>query len=235
MSKDKVLVITGASKGIGLSTAALFKSNGYRVINLSRNRIDEDIGTQIDTDLSQPGWRVLAGDPLLDTLGEPDETVLVHNASLLLKDNVQSASANMAKVLQINVIASQQLNELVLPRMKPNSSIHYVGSTLSEKAVPNTLSYVVSKHATMGLMRATCQDLMGTGIHCTCICPGFTDTEMLRTHIGNDESILASIASMNSFNRLARPDEIAETILVAAASPVLNGSALHTNLGQKES
>lgn len=234
MSKDRVLVITGASKGIGLSTAMLFRKSGYRVINLSRNPLDKEIGIHIDTDLSQPGWRVLAGDPLLDSLGEPDEITLVHNASLMLKDSVESASADMAKVLQINVISSQQLNELVLPRMKPGSSIHYIGSTLSEKAVPNTLSYVVSKHATMGLMKASCQDLMGTGIHCTCICPGFTDTDMLRTHIGNNETILESIASMNSYNRLAQPSEIAETILFAANSPVLNGSVLHTNLGQKE-
>jgi 3-oxoacyl-[acyl-carrier protein] reductase len=72
--------------------------------------------------------------------------------------------------------------------MGPGSSVLYVGSTLSEKAVPGSFSYVVSKHAQLGMMRATCQDLMGTGIHTAMVCPGFTDTEMLRNHLGTTNS-----------------------------------------------
>lgn len=232
---NKVLVITGASRGIGMATAKLFCARGYNVINLSRSGFDSAIGTHIETDLSHPDWPSQTGPQLLDALGEPDQIVLIHNASLLLKDSVRDASADFAKVMQINVLAAQQLNELLLPQMKIGSSIHYVGSTLSEKAVANTLTYVTSKHATLGLMRATCQDLMESGIHCTCVCPGFTNTEMLRDHVGEDQAVLNAIASTNSFNRLARPDEIAETLLFAANNPVLNGSTLHANLGQRES
>ena len=46
--------------------------------------------------------------------------------------------------------------------------------------MPHSFSYVVSKHALVGMMRATCQDLAGREIHTACICPGFTDTEMFR-------------------------------------------------------
>ena len=85
------------------------------------------------------------------------------------------------------------------------------------------------------MMRATCQDMMGKSIHTALVCPGFTDTEMLRTHIGTDPEIEASIAGMNSFNRLVMPQEIAELIYWVHHNPVINGAVLHANLGQKES
>jgi 3-oxoacyl-[acyl-carrier protein] reductase len=99
-------------------------------------------------------------------------------------------------------------------------------------AVPGSLAYVVSKHALLGLMRSTCQDLSGTGVHTVCVCPGFTDTEMLRSHVGGNAEILAAIASGVTANRLIEPVEIARTIQFAAREPVLNGAVLHANLGQ---
>ncbi len=127
------------------------------------------------------------------------------------------------------------LNQRLLPLLPRTSSVLYVGSTLAEKAVPGAFSYIVSKHAQLGMMRATCQDLMGSGIHTAMICPGFTDTEMLRAHLGSDPDVAAAVAGMNSFNRLIAPEEIAELIRWAHHNPVINGAVLHANLGQKES
>ena len=76
---------------------------------------------------------------------------------------------------------------------------------------------------------------MGRGVHTACICPGFTDTEMLRSHLGNDQAVLADMASLNSYNRLIEPGEIAGLILWAHENAVINGSVLHAHLGQKES
>ena len=231
---SKVLVITGASRGIGLATARQFQQEGYLVINLSRTSIDNSIGSQIHTDISQSNWLDLCKHQLLELVGSPSKIVLVHNASILLKDSISSASNDFARVFQTNVIAAQQLNELLIEKMPRGSSIHYIGSTLSEKAVANALTYATSKHATLGLMRASCQDLMGTGIHCSCVCPGFTDTQMLREHLGGDQDILKAIASMNGFERLIEPEEIAKTVFFAANNPALNGAVIHANLGQRE-
>ena len=118
--------------------------------------------------------------------------------------------------------------------MNAGSSIVYVGSTLSEKAVPNSYSYVVTKHAMIGMMRATCQDLAGAGIHTACVCPGFTNTEMLRAHVGDSQDVLNSIAAGSTFGRLIEPEEIARTICFAADNPVINGAIIHANLGQLE-
>jgi 3-oxoacyl-[acyl-carrier protein] reductase len=161
---------------------------------------------------------------------------LVHNASQMLKDSARDCdSDSLRHVLETNVVAVNTLNTLLLPRLPQTSSVIYVGSTLSEKAVADSFSYVISKHAQLGMMRATCQDLMGSGIHTALVCPGFTDTEMLRTHIGTDPEVESAIAGLNSFNRLIDPGEIAELIRWGHHNPVINGAVLHANLGQKES
>ena len=98
--------------------------------------------------------------------------------------------------------------------------------------MPGSYSYVISKHAIVGMMRALCQDLAGTGVHTACICPGFTDTEMLREHVPADA--MAAVAEVSAFNRLIKPGEIAETLLFAAGNPVVNGAVIHANLGQRE-
>ena len=116
--------------------------------------------------------------------------------------------------------------------MAVGSSILYVGSTLGEKAVPGSFSYVTSKHATIGMMRATCQDLAGSGVHTACINPGFTDTEMLRDHIPAD--VMPEIAQMSAYGRLIDPAEIASALFFAAHNPVINGSVINANLGQIE-
>ena len=209
--------------------------DGWRVINISRHPIALDGAVQLGIDLSDPAWEASRAEELLAAVADSHRVALVHNAGLLGKDSVPTLdAANLARALQVNVIAPQQLNRLLLPRMHAGSSIVYVGSTLGEKAVAGACSYVVSKHALIGLMRSTCQDLAGRGIHTACVCPGFTDTEMLRAHVGADQSVLQSLAGSMTFGRLIAPEEVAETIRFCALNPVINGSVIHANLGQVE-
>lgn len=231
----KTLVVTGGSKGIGLATAELFAAQGYRVVNLSRSAIPLPDAIQLSVDMAEPGWADRHSAALLAAVGDGGQLVLVHNAALLSKDRVEDLDATrLARVLQINVVAPQQLNRILLARMGSGSAIVYVGSTLAEKAVAGSCAYVVSKHALLGLMRATCQDLAGRGIHTACVCPGFTDTEMLRAHVGQNPAILGSLARGVTFGRLVEPVEVARTILFCAENPVINGAVIHANLGQVE-
>ncbi len=153
----------------------------------------------------------------------------------MLKDRCDTTEDSaLIEAISVNVLSINTLNRSLLTAMPQGSSVLYVGSTLSEKAVAGAFSYIVSKHAQLGMMRATCQDLMGRGIHTALICPGFTDTSMLRQHVGNDEGVLESLGAMNSFGRLVSPIEIAELILWVHQHPVVNGSVMHGNLGQIE-
>ena len=229
-------IITGASVGIGRATAQAFLEQGYRVYNLSRRQCPLEQVENIACDLSSDAAISASCEQLEPAVSQSSSVALVHNASQMLKDSAGDCdSEQLRRVLETNVVAINSLNRLLLPQMPSSSSVIYVGSTLSEKAVPGSFSYVVSKHAQLGIMRSTCQDLMGRGIHTALVCPGFTDTEMLRTHLGEDPDVAAAIAGMNSFNRLIEPQEIAELIHWAHHNPVINGAVLHANLGQKES
>jgi NAD(P)-dependent dehydrogenase (short-subunit alcohol dehydrogenase family) len=227
------LVITGASSGIGLAAAAAFIEAGYKVINLSRKPCDLGGVVSIPCDLADPGSWDSITQSLLSAVSGAEALCLVHNAAHLAHDTVQDAQpADLRRTYEINLIAPTILNRILLPSMSEGSSILYIGSTLGEKAVPGSFSYVTSKHASIGMMRATCQDLAGTGIHTACINPGFTDTQMLRDHIPED--VMSDISGMSTFGRLIDPPEIGKTVLFAAQSPVINGSVINANLGQIE-
>ncbi len=232
----KHLVITGGSTGIGRATAEAFLAHGWRVTSLSRRPCPAIGAASVSVDFSTSGWeKVVAAGLHID---DGSVVCVVHNAALLEKDSALSLEADRLRhVLELNVVVPATLNRLLRPKMGRGSSILFVGSTLSEKAVANTASYVTSKHALVGLMRATCQDAAGTGIHTCCVCPGFVDTEMLRAHVGHGneaKSIFASLAAMSSHNRLIEPAEIAQLLLSCAQQPVIDGAVLHANLGQIE-
>jgi NAD(P)-dependent dehydrogenase (short-subunit alcohol dehydrogenase family) len=228
-------IITGASVGIGRATAAAFLAEDFQVYNLSRRPCPVPGVENLSCDLASAVSVSQACKTLAAAIIASDTVALVHNASQMLKDSATDCdSDSLRHVLETNVVGINSLNQRLLPQLPSGSSVLYVGSTLSEKAVPNTFSYVVSKHAQLGIMRATCQDLMGRGVHTALVCPGFTDTEMLRTHLGEDPGVERMIAGMNSFNRLIDPAEIAELIRWAHHNPVINGAVLHANLGQRE-
>ena len=231
----KVAVITGASSGIGLATARQFLEHDYEVFSLSRRPCPDSRVTSIRIDLSLPKLETKLRSSLLSQLdlGALAEIHLIHNAAKLHSDQaVATADDILQDVMQVNVFAPNTLNRVLIPHMRAGSSIILVGSTLGERAVANVFSYVTSKHAQVGMMRALCQDLAGTKVHVSCVCPGFTDTEMLRAHV--PENQLDHIAQFSTFHRLIRPEEIAETIFWVTQNPVVNGSVIHANLGQKE-
>ncbi|MDG2460818.1 MAG: SDR family NAD(P)-dependent oxidoreductase [Luminiphilus sp.] len=232
-----IAILTGASSGIGAAAAELFVEQQFAVINLSRRKCPVEGVETITTDLSDSKSLQDTCGALVSRFGAAGQVpvALIHNASLMLKDRCDdTADQALLSALSVNVLGINTLNRVLLPLMPFGSSVLYVGSTLSEKAVAGAFSYIVSKHAQLGMMRATCQDLMGRGIHTALICPGFTDTSMLREHVGHDGAVLTSLGEMNSYGRLVAPAEIAELILWAHHHPVINGTVMHGNLGQLE-
>ena len=226
-------IITGASSGIGYATAAAFSDAGFNVINLARRDCDLPTVKNITCDLAREDFVDQIHADLDDLLHPNEAIVLVHNAAVLANDSAAEIDAqSLRNILEVNLVAPARLNQLIIPKMQSGSAILYVGSTLGEKAVPNSFSYVTTKHASIGMMRATCQDLVGREIHTACINPGFTNTEMLRHHVPPE--VMPQIAQMSAFGRLIEPEEIAKALLFAAQNPVLNGAVINANLGQIE-
>lgn len=227
------LVITGASSGIGLATAKLFLEANFQVVNISRRPCPLEAATSIRCDLSQPDFSLTLKPALLPHLESSNKIVLIHNAAKYLNDSaVDATPEDLKSALQVNVSAPHELNLMCIPFMERGSSVLYVGSTLGEKAVAGCFSYLTTKHAQVGMMRALCQDLIGKGIHTANVCPGFTDTEMLRSHVPSDQ--MEGVASLSAFGRLVEPIEIAQCLKFVSENPALNGSVIHANLGQIE-
>lgn len=237
MTKKDIAIITGASQGIGKATSQRFQEAGWQIYNLSRSPsplpgvencpIDLQHSTAIEKLCKslRPKWE------------QASRICVIHNASAYYRDSVANLDPlQLQETLAVGLMAPILLNQQLLPllQQKSGSSILYIGSTLSEKAVAGAASYVILKHAVVGLMRSTCQDLAGLGIHTACICPGFTDTELLQRHIGDKEKIWAALASRVSANRLIAPAEIAALLYFCAENPVIDGSVLHAHLGQLE-
>lgn len=229
----QVAVITGASRGIGRATAQRFAAAGWQVINVARTPLAEFAAHNVLADFAEAGWEQRVREPLLSLVSQATRVCVVHNAARSVGGSVFAAtSAELEGSLQVNLLAPFRLTQLLRPALVPGSSILFLGSTLSEKAVAGYAPYVVSKHALVGLMRATCQDLKGSGVHTACICPGFVDTPLLRERL--DAATLAQIQGQVTFGRLLDPDEIARLLLFCAENPSINGAVLHANLGQVE-
>ena len=248
--------MTGASSGIGRAVATRFANQGWTVHNLSRRALDKEWATNHHVDLSdvatlQPAIASVAASlPGIEGGEAMPRMCVVHAAGVHTSDSIDSIAAQGEQGLQqmqqtfgVNVVAPAALTSALLPSMGVGSSIVYVGSTLSEIGVASRLSYVASKHAVVGLMRATVQDLFGRGIHTACVCPGFTDTPMIhealteQLGLEGDElaSVRRSLEQMSSFGRFVDPAEVAELITFVADNAALNGAVLHANLGQRQS
>ena len=229
---NKFLIITGGSSGIGYAAAVLFQKENYKVINLSRSEIPLKDAIHIPVDLSTSTWHEEVSSTFKTLLEDADQISLIHNASKMQSDNVENFDLNALRdVLEVNLVGPSILNQLTIPYMKRGSSIIYVGSTLSEKAVPQMSSYVTTKHGMIGLMRSTCQDRFGRFIHTACVCPGATETEMLQEYVQGNAEALKIMAGTLSENRLISSPEIASTLLFCAQNSVINGSVIHANLG----
>ena len=233
---NKLLIVTGASRGIGKATVELFLRESWSVINIARTACGVAGVINFTIDLSDPNWQQENQNKIMEAVGQPEQICLVHNAAFYQKDRVDHLDpTTFRSLLEVNLVAPMALNSLFSPLMKAGSSIIYMGSTLSEKAVENNASYVISKHASVGMMRATTQDLSARQIHSCCVCPGFTETEMLVKHLNNDPALIEKLSERVGARRLIQSSEIASLIFYAANNPVLNGSVLHANLGQIES
>jgi 3-oxoacyl-[acyl-carrier protein] reductase len=228
-----VAVITGASSGIGLATAERFVAAGYHVASLSRRSCPIASVMSVHVDLSADNWTNVVSSWINSNIVPNTTIILVHNAAAAWHDDVrETGSAQLRAMLELSVVVPQALNRMFLPQMGSGSAIIYVGSTLSTKAVPNSFSYVTAKHALVGMMRATCQDLYGRAIHTACVCPGITDTPML--HSLYDSETVARLSEIIGLRRLIEPREVAEAIYAAATTPIFNGALINADYGQLE-
>ncbi|MDY0248825.1 MAG: YciK family oxidoreductase [Pseudomonas sp.] len=205
--KDRVILISGAGRGIGAEAARTYAAHGATVLLLGKTEkhlnalYDEIIAAGhpepavIPLDLekaTQEAYQELAA--MVETeFGRLDG--LLHNASILGPRTPleQLSGENFAKVMQINVNAMFMLNSAMLPllRLSNDASVIFTSSSVGRKGRAYWGAYAVSKFATEGLMQVMADELDDTAIRANSVNPGATRTDM-RAHAYPGENPLSN-------------------------------------------
>ncbi|MEQ9422781.1 MAG: SDR family oxidoreductase [Cyclobacteriaceae bacterium] len=181
---ERLVIVTGASKGIGKATVSLFLKKGYEVVGCSRNQSDLDklkketeqydgALTIKSVDMSLKDEVLAFGDYIKSRNHSVD--ILVNNVGVFLPGNIiDEEDGNLEKQVETNLYSAYYLTRSLLPKMikRNGGSIFNVCSTASLSAYANGSSYSISKYALRGFNANLREELKSFGIKVTGIFPG---------------------------------------------------------------
>ncbi len=233
-------LVTGGTTGIGLAIAKSLAENGARVTVASRNEqriaaVAQNVSgvTGIVLDVSDAD-NIKA---VFESVGAVD--ILVNNAGIAPTATFERTTAKQLNhVMAVNFTGAFLCAQAALPSMRErdHGRIITISSTAGLRGYPYTSAYAASKHAVIGMTRSLALEIATTQITANCVCPGFTDTEMVSQVVANitqktghsaDEA-LAVLVGKNPQQRLVTPEEVADTVLWLCGenSRSINGQAI---------
>ena len=238
----RVMLLTGASRGIGHATVKRFSAAGWRVITCSRHPFPEncpwEMGPEdhIQVDLSDADNTVDAIAEIKRRLENGRLDALVNNAGISPKGEggsrlgtIETNLGDWQKVFQVNFFAPVMLARGLMDELKEaRGSVVNVTSIAGSRVHPFAgAAYATSKAALAGLTREMAGDFGPHGIRVNAISPGEIDTAILSP--GTDK-IVAQIP----MRRLGTPEEVAKAIyfLCTDQSSYVHGAEIHINGGQ---
>jgi short-subunit dehydrogenase len=188
----KTALITGASSGIGLELAHLFARDGHRLVLLARSRntlrqIGDDLQARYSVtvriapkDLAHPSTPAELYQELQEAGVVLD--VLVNNAGFGLSGAFQTTDWNVEnEMMQVNMLAPTHLTKLFLPQIRAREGkIMNVASTAAFQPGPFMSVYYASKAYVLSFSEALAEELEGSGVTVTCLCPGPVKTNFQR-------------------------------------------------------
>ena len=197
--RDKLVLVTGASAGIGRAAALAFAREGARVVASARSkeRLESlaaeaagpgSIVPRVADVADGPAMEALARD-VAATLGVPD--VIVANAGMGHDARfAMTSDDDLHRILEVNVVGVVRTIRPFLPAMTARGSgrILMISSVVGKRGTPNYAAYSGSKHALHGMAEALRPELYGTGVTVGLVCPSSTETEFderkLRAGVG---------------------------------------------------
>ncbi|MDX2260600.1 MAG: SDR family NAD(P)-dependent oxidoreductase [Gemmatimonadales bacterium] len=208
-------LVTGASRGIGAATATALVGAGYEVIRLARSPMPPLAHCHdLAVDLADAVARADALAEIRDRFALPE--VVVSNAgSFLMAPLEESSDELLREQLAINLEAPFAIARSVLPRMRLRGyGTHVlVGSVADLRAYPENAAYAASKFAARGLHEVLLEEMRGSGVRCTLVSPGPTDTAIWDPMNPDARGDLPDRAEM------LRPSDVADAILYAVSAP----------------
>jgi NAD(P)-dependent dehydrogenase (short-subunit alcohol dehydrogenase family) len=230
--QGKVAIVTGSGVGIGLAAALAFGRDGASLAIVDRDpeqsqaalRAVEAIGNPViycQTDVSQPDEVSAMVERVAGEWGRLD--ILVNNAGIYVQaDAVATSEQDWDRVLGVNLTGAFLCTKYAVPKMIQGGGgvIVNVASEAGLVGIKNQVAYNVSKGGLIALTRSCAVDFAGRGVRVNCVCPGTTDTPLVRAAVGRAEDPAAArrhLEEIRPMNRLGKPEEIASAILYLAS------------------
>lgn len=242
---QRIALVTGAAKGIGLATSQKLIAAGCKVVMVDRLPIDlgklgmsSENALAFSGDVSDAAFLLRLKEQIDARLGTV--SILVNNAGISPKRSDGRSSGILevtidewSKVLTINLTTVMQLSQLFLPGMQAQKFGRIVSlSSLAgrSKSIVAGPSYMASKAGVLGLMRAIASEMGPYGITANCVAPGRILTDMA---MQAGEEVNRRYAEQIPVRRLGTADEVADAIafLCAESSGFINGATIDINGG----
>jgi NAD(P)-dependent dehydrogenase (short-subunit alcohol dehydrogenase family) len=239
----KCALITGAASGIGRATALLFARAGaaVAVVDLDQAgaravaqaiRADGGRAISVACDVSQSADCQRAVDRTVDELGGLD--ILFNNAGVIRRANVLATTEEeWDRVMAVNAKSVFLMSKYAIPVMKKAGGGVIINTASGWGLVGgvDAIAYCASKAAVVNMTRAMAIDHGPQNIRVNCVCPGDTDTGMLREEarqLGVSDALFLAQAGDRPLQRIGRPEDVAQAVLYLAsdASAFVSGAAL---------
>lgn len=230
--QDKVIIITGASSGIGRATAKLFVENGAKVVAVGRN--EKELGSLRDElnehkELIKPVFADLSETSQIDRLitntidSHKKLDVLINAAGIIGNGSIETTSLDdWDKMLNINLRSVFYLMNRSVPHLiETKGNIVNVSSVTGIRAFPNVLAYCVSKAGIDQLTKCSALELAPKGVRVNAVNPGVVVTNLHKRSGMDDEKYEAFLEHSKTTHPLGRagnPEEVAELIYFLASN-----------------
>jgi len=245
---NKCAIITGGASGIGQATALLLAQEGAAVVIAD---INEEQGKHVEQKINSTGGRAVfvqcnvavsadcrcVVDAAIKTFGRLD--ILFNNVGIIRRaDVIGTTEDEWDRVMAMNVKSIFLMSKYAIPEIakQGGGAVVNTGSGWGIKGGRNAVSYCASKGAVVNMTRAMAIDHGPQNIRVNCICPGDTDTPMLRNEaqqLGQTEDRFLAEAKERPLNRYGQPLEIAQAVLflVSNAASYVTGAVLAVDGG----
>lgn len=231
MSTSKVIIVTGASQGIGAEVVKAFRAQGHRVVATARSikpSIESDY-IAVAGDIGDPATARRVIDAAVEHFGRVD--TLVNNAGVFIaKPFTQYTAQDYASVTSTNLNGFFYITQLAIDAMQKHGSGHVVSitTTLAEQANSNVPSVLAS--LTKGGLNAATKSLAieyaRAGIRANAVSPGIIKSTM------HPENTHATLAALHPVGRMGEMSDIVNAILYLDSAPFVTGEILHVDGGQ---
>lgn len=232
--RDKVCVVTGSTRGIGLETARLLAAEGARVVTCGRGEAPgagESLHVRVD--LASPGEPERVIEAAVAAFDRLD--VLVNNVGFARQARFEEVDdTEWDELWQLNVMSYVRAIRAAVPHLKGGGAIVNVSSTAGKRPSTGMSHYSVTKAAVLSLSRLVADTYAADGIRCNAVTPGPTATDAwlgeggLADQQGGDRNeVLRKVGAGRPLGRLADADEVARVIvfLCSDASSYVTGAA----------